>query len=73
MARTKLEFTGSDNLNIAALLETPDAAPNAFVLFAHCFTCGKDMVAASRISRALVVNGFGVLRCVSWLGNGTGT
>ena len=73
MSRTKLEFTGSDNLNIAALLETPDAAPKAFVLFAHCFTCGKDMVAASRISRALVVNGFGVLRFdFTGLGNSEG-
>jgi alpha/beta superfamily hydrolase len=73
MARTKLEFTGSDNLNIAALLETPTAAPNAFVLFAHCFTCGKDMVAASRISRSLVANGFGVLRFdFTGLGNSEG-
>lgn len=73
MARTKLEFAGSDDLNIAALLETPAGAPSAFVLFAHCFTCGKDMVAASRIARALVANGFGVLRFdFTGLGNSEG-
>lgn len=73
MARTKLEFAGTDDLNIAALLETPNEAPSAFVLFAHCFTCGKDMVAASRISRALVANGFGVLRFdFTGLGNSEG-
>jgi putative redox protein len=73
MARTKLEFAGSENLNIAALLETPTEAPRAFVLFAHCFTCSKDTLAASRIARALVANGFGVLRFdFTGLGNSEG-
>lgn len=73
MARTKLQFSGSDNLTIAALLETPKEPPKAFVLFAHCFTCGKDVVAASRIARALVSNGFGVLRFdFTGLGNSEG-
>ncbi len=62
MSRIKLEFLGSDDLKIAALLDMPDEAPAAFVLFAHCFTCGKDIMAASRISRALMEKGFAVLR-----------
>ena len=60
--RTKLEFPGADGLTIAGLLETPDETPRAFALFAHCFTCGKDVVAASRIARSLVTKGYGVLR-----------
>lgn len=60
--RTKLEFEGNHGLKIAALLETPSANPHAFALFAHCFTCGKDIISASRIARALVAQGYGVLR-----------
>ncbi|MCZ6831525.1 MAG: bifunctional alpha/beta hydrolase/OsmC family protein [Gammaproteobacteria bacterium] len=60
--RTKLEFPGTDGLSIAGLLETPEDNPQAFALFAHCFTCGKDVVAASRIARSLVAKGYAVLR-----------
>lgn len=60
--RTKLEFQGTDGLKIAGLLELPDSNPHAFALFAHCFTCGKDIVAASRIARSLVAEGFAVFR-----------
>ncbi|MEH6581040.1 MAG: alpha/beta fold hydrolase [Halioglobus sp.] len=60
--RSKLEFPGSDGLAIAGLLEMPEEAPHAFALFAHCFTCGKDVLAASRIARALVARGYAVLR-----------
>lgn len=61
-SRTKLEFPGTDGLAIAGLLEMPEENPLAFALFAHCFTCGKDVVSASRIARALVARGFAVLR-----------
>ena len=47
---------------LAGLLETPESSPHSFALFAHCFTCGKDVVSASRISRALVARGYAVLR-----------
>ena len=60
--RIKLEFPGTDGLLIAGLLETPSDNPHAFALFAHCFTCGKDVVAASRIARSLVAKGYAVLR-----------
>jgi putative redox protein len=60
--RVKLEFPGSDGLTIAGLLEIPEENPRAFALFAHCFTCGKDVVAASRIARSLVAKGYAVLR-----------
>lgn len=60
--RIKLEFTGSDGQSIAGLLELPNSNPHTFALFAHCFTCGKDVVSASRISRSLTTNGFAVFR-----------
>lgn len=73
MPREKLTFTGFDGNSLAALLEVPDQTPHAFVLFAHCFSCGKDIAAASRIARALVSHGFGVLRFdFTGLGNSDG-
>lgn len=62
MSRSKLEFTGSQSGSLAGLLESPDAEPIAYVLFAHCFTCTKDILSASRISKALVSHGFAVMR-----------
>ena len=40
----------------------PAEDPRGFCLFAHCFTCSKDIAAAARIARALCERGFGVLR-----------
>ena len=60
--REKLSFPGSSGSQLAGLLELPDGEPRATALFAHCFTCGKDVSAASRIARALVGRGFAVLR-----------
>lgn len=70
--RTKVEFP-SQGQNLAGLLETPDQTIRAYVLFAHCFTCGKDVAAASRISRFLVQHGFAVFRFdFTGLGNSDG-
>ncbi|MFT5295931.1 MAG: putative OsmC-like protein/esterase/lipase [Colwellia sp.] len=70
--RTKIEFP-SQGQHLAGLLETPDQAIRAYVLFAHCFTCGKDVAAASRISRFLVQHGFAVFRFdFTGLGNSDG-
>ncbi|MDX1496106.1 MAG: bifunctional alpha/beta hydrolase/OsmC family protein [Salinisphaeraceae bacterium] len=62
MPSQKLEFQGHSGDFLAARLDTPAAGPRAYAIFAHCFTCGKDIVAASRISQALVERGFAVLR-----------
>jgi len=70
--RKKIEFP-SQGQTLAGLLETPDQPVRAYVLFAHCFTCGKDIAAASRISRYLVQQGFAVLRFdFTGLGNSDG-
>ncbi len=73
MARQKLEFDGYDGSRLAALLESPAEQPGAYALFAHCFSCGKDVAAASRISRALSARGIAVLRFdFTGLGNSDG-
>ena len=70
--RKKVEFH-SQGQHLAGLLETPDQTIRAYVLFAHCFTCGKDVAAASRISRFLVQHGFAVFRFdFTGLGNSDG-
>ena len=58
----KVTFQGSQGHQLAAKLELPDGEPRAFALFAHCFTCSKDIFAAARIAGALAERGFAVLR-----------
>lgn len=62
MRSEKLEFPGSDGVLLAARLDIPEETPRAYALFAHCFTCSKDVLAAARISRALTDFGIAVLR-----------
>ncbi|MEM9529306.1 MAG: bifunctional alpha/beta hydrolase/OsmC family protein [Pseudomonadota bacterium] len=61
MQRQKIEFANSQGEQLAGLLESPDQ-PRAYALFAHCFTCGKDLTAASRITRTLAEAGIATLR-----------
>ncbi|MBB5518804.1 bifunctional alpha/beta hydrolase/OsmC family protein [Amphiplicatus metriothermophilus] len=58
----KIEFDGSQDARLAAALELPSGKPRAFALFAHCFSCTKDIKAAREIARALRAEGFAVLR-----------
>jgi uncharacterized protein len=62
MASEKFDFPGSTGQKLAARLDFPADRPCAFALFAHCFTCGKDIFAASRIAQALTGHGIAVLR-----------
>jgi len=55
-------FTGREGQKLAARLDRPEEAPRAFALFAHCFTCGKDVFAAARIAQQLTAHGVAVLR-----------
>lgn len=61
-SRRRITFANRSGLNLAAALEMPVRAPHAYAIFAHCFSCGKDVAAASRISRALAGHGVAVLR-----------
>lgn len=60
--KDKPTFDNEWGEKLAGLLEQPAANTRAFALFAHCFTCPKDILAAAHISRALAAEGFGVLR-----------
>jgi len=64
MGKIKLEFENDAGETLAGLLETPpdNIVTQRYAIFAHCFTCGKDIAAASRISRALAAHGIAVLR-----------
>ena len=64
MAHTseKVSFPGHTGELLAARLDLPAGEPRAFALFAHCFTCSKDILAAARIANGLADNGFAVLR-----------
>jgi uncharacterized OsmC-like protein/fermentation-respiration switch protein FrsA (DUF1100 family) len=62
MHTERLEFPNAKGEKLAALLDLPLGKPAAFALFAHCFTCGKDNLAAKRISERLAMCGIGVLR-----------
>lgn len=62
MKVTHVSFPGAHGVRLAARLDEPDAPARACALFAHCFTCNKDIFAASRISRGLVDKGIAVLR-----------
>lgn len=64
MERTteRIRFRGSSGEYLVGRLERPAAEPLAYALFAHCFTCSKDLKAIGRISRTLADRGFAVFR-----------
>jgi uncharacterized OsmC-like protein/fermentation-respiration switch protein FrsA (DUF1100 family) len=62
MPHERFQFTGSEGQQLAAALDLPEREPIAYALFAHCFTCGKDGLAARRIAAALSAKGVAVLR-----------
>jgi putative redox protein len=62
MASERFDFPNARGEKLAAALERPAGRPVAFALFAHCFTCGKDNLAAKRIAEGLTARGIAVLR-----------
>lgn len=58
----RLEFPGSHGDALAARLDMPEGEVRAYAIFAHCFSCSKDVFAASRVSRGLTESGIAVLR-----------
>ena len=59
---TKFEFKNRDGVVLAGALEQPTAPRRGVAVFAHCFTCHKNVHAASRVSKGLRDQGFAVLR-----------
>ncbi len=58
----QVTFRGSLGADLAARLDMPAGPPKAYALFAHCFTCSKDLFAAGRIAAELNNHGIGVFR-----------
>jgi putative redox protein len=62
MQSRSFDFTGGAGQKLSGRLDLPDSPARGYALFAHCFTCTKNSLAAVRISRALAARGLGVLR-----------
>ena len=62
MRAERFDFPNASGETLAALLERPAGEVAGFALFAHCFTCGKDNLAARRIAETLAERGIAVLR-----------
>lgn len=69
----RFDFPNKKGETLSGKLELPVSAPRAFALFAHCFTCSKDVIAAGAIAKTLAEKGIGVLRFdFTGLGNSQG-
>ena len=62
MPSERISFPGHAGSDLAARLDLPDGPVLATALFAHCFTCSKDIPAARRIAGRLASMGIAVLR-----------
>ncbi|MFT7595476.1 MAG: putative OsmC-like protein/alpha-beta hydrolase superfamily lysophospholipase [Paracoccaceae bacterium] len=62
MPTERITFPGHDGNQLAARLDMPQGPHLATALFAHCFTCSKDIPAARRIAARLAGMGIAVLR-----------
>ena len=62
MQNEKVTFENEEGQALSGLLASPETPPKAYALFAHCFTCSKNLKAATNIARALADSGIAVLR-----------
>lgn len=63
MSHQKVKFQNKEGQNLVGRLELPaNQEPHNYVIFAHCFTCNKNLSAVKNIGKSLTSNGFGVLR-----------
>ena len=62
MQSQRVEFSNEQGDPLAGVLEVPAGEPQTWAIFAHCFTCSKKSLAASRVARGLAERGIGVLR-----------
>lgn len=62
MQSQNVSFPNSEGKKLAGILDLPDDKPRAFALFAHCFTCSKNLKAATNVARAMTGAGIAVLR-----------
>jgi putative redox protein len=57
-----VHFHNEAGVQLAGRLHMPEGQPRAYALFAHCFTCSKDIPAAERVADRLATHGLAVLR-----------
>lgn len=62
MQSKNISFPNTDGDTLSGILDVPERDPRAYALFAHCFTCSKNLKAASNIARAMTDAGIAVLR-----------
>ena len=62
MQSINVSFPNADGQPLSGILDRPLGEPAAYALFAHCFTCSKDLKAAVNISRSMTAAGIAVLR-----------
>ncbi|MGH6769489.1 MAG: bifunctional alpha/beta hydrolase/OsmC family protein [Xanthobacteraceae bacterium] len=62
MPSERFDFPNASGDTLSGVLDLPAGSPRAYALFAHCFTCGKNALAAKRIADALTSQGIAVLR-----------
>ena len=62
MPTERFQFPGADGQMLDAALDLPNGVPVAFALLAHCFTCGKNVLAARRVAEELAKHGVATLR-----------
>ena len=62
MQNLRVEFPNAAGETLSGILSLPVTTPRAYALFAHCFTCSKNLKAATNISRSLTKAGLAVLR-----------
>jgi alpha/beta superfamily hydrolase len=62
MKSQKVKFKNENGLELAAKIEFPEDEIKGYALFAHCFTCNKNLTAVRNIGKALNKCGIAVLR-----------
>ena len=63
MPSHRVNFHNAAGTRLGGIVDLPqEGEPRAFALFAHCFTCTKDLKAIVRVSRGLAKHNIGVLR-----------
>ena len=62
MTREKVQFTGGNGQQLTGIVDRPDGTIRAWSLFAHCFTCSKNLKAVGNIAASLNDAGIAVLR-----------
>jgi len=62
MKTERVEFEGASGARLRGLLDMPEGEPVAHALFAHCFTCSKNLKIVSTVARRMTDEGFALLR-----------